>query len=179
MSWASGRLTEFSRESDYGGGVVAIPKFANTALLAFELDGILTDGTTWWGGPEVGWVQRYNVRDGMALLRLAERIEVVPLTRNDTVCARERITSLGLTSRWLGASDKLVAIREIATTYRLDPERICFVGDGADDALVFPHVGIGCSVADAHPLALRASHIVLHSRGGERVIEELEQRLRG
>src|SRR4029453_6482073 len=51
-------------------------------LVAFDVDGTLTDGTTWWAGDNVGWVQRYSVHDGEALLRLTQRLHVVPVSRN-------------------------------------------------------------------------------------------------
>ena len=57
-----------------------MPDLAQAALLAFDIDGTLTDATTWWGGPELGWLQRYSVRDGEALLRIKKRIPVVPLS---------------------------------------------------------------------------------------------------
>lgn len=149
------------------------------ALLAFDIDGTLTDATTWWGGEAVGWVQRYSVRDGEAILRMAKRVPVLPLSRNQTEAARERMTRLALDARWLGVSDKLTAIPEICREYRIDPRAIAFVGDGIDDAQVFARVGRGFAVADAHPHALVAAHQVLDARGGHRVMEELELRLFG
>jgi 3-deoxy-D-manno-octulosonate 8-phosphate phosphatase (KDO 8-P phosphatase) len=147
------------------------------ALVAFDIDGTLTDASTWWAGEATGWVQRYSVRDGEAILRLAARMPVLPLSRNQTAAARERISLLRLDARWLGVRDKLEALPQICREYAIEAAQICFVGDGLDDALVFPRVGLGCAVADAHPQARAAAHRVLTARGGERVMEELEQLL--
>jgi 3-deoxy-D-manno-octulosonate 8-phosphate phosphatase (KDO 8-P phosphatase) len=149
------------------------------ALVAFDIDGTLTDATTWWGGEAVGWVQRYSVRDGEAILRMADRVPVLPLSRNQTEAARERMSRLRLDMRWLGVPDKLPAIPEICREYRIPATAIAFVGDGIDDALVFAKVGRGFAVADAHPRALAAAHQVLDRAGGHRVMEELEIRLFG
>jgi 3-deoxy-D-manno-octulosonate 8-phosphate phosphatase (KDO 8-P phosphatase) len=148
-------------------------------LIAFDIDGTLTDATTWWGGPERGWLQRYSVRDGEALLRLKSERHVLPLSRNRTASASERMAGLGLDARWLGVSDKLGSLRQICGEYQVDRAEICFVGDGPDDAAVFAEVGLGLAVADAHPDALAAAHVVLAARGGERAIEEVELRLSG
>lgn len=148
--------------------------FSEIRLLAFDIDGTLTDATTWWAGDASGWVQRYSVRDGEALLRLRERMHVLPVSRNRTEAARRRIEGLGLDARWLGVTDKLDAIAQICREYVLDAREICFVGDGPDDAPVMARVGIGCAVADAHPLARTAADLVLEARGGQRAIEELE-----
>jgi 3-deoxy-D-manno-octulosonate 8-phosphate phosphatase (KDO 8-P phosphatase) len=153
--------------------------WSEIALLAFDIDGTLTDGTTWWGGDGVGWVQRYSVRDGEAILRLKQRVHLVPVSKNQTPAAAERVAQLSLDGRWLGIVDKLESMRRICREYNVDARRVLFVGDGPDDASVFGLVGLGCAVADAHPVAMRAAHVVLQSRGGDRVIEEIERRLEG
>lgn len=149
------------------------------ALLCFDIDGTLTDATTWWAGEPSGWVQRYSVRDGEALLRMARSgLPVVPLSRNKTESARRRVTHLRCATDWLGVSDKIAAVEEIAARYEVPLDRVLHIGDGADDAPVFEHVGVGVAVADAHPRALASADLVLDARGGARAIEELEQRLR-
>ena len=45
--------------------------------------------------------------------------------------------------------------------------------------IVFAEVGLGLAVADAHPDARAAAHVVLAARGGKRVMEEVELRLGG
>jgi 3-deoxy-D-manno-octulosonate 8-phosphate phosphatase KdsC-like HAD superfamily phosphatase len=54
---------------------------------------------------------------------------------------------------------------------------VCFIGDGIDDAPVLRRVGLGAAVADAHPEAKASADVVLDSKGGARVIEELEHYL--
>lgn len=150
---------------------------SRVALIAFDIDGTLTDATTWWGGDDVGWLQRYSVRDGEAILRLKRRVPVVPISRNQTASARERIALLGLDGRWLGVRDKPEALRQICREYATEARQVCFVGDGLDDVEVFGLVGVAVAVADAHPNARTAAHVVLDAKGGARAIEELEQRL--
>jgi len=156
-----------------------MPDLAQAALLAFDIDGTLTDATTWWGGPELGWLQRYSVRDGEALLRIKKRIPTVPLSRNKTQAARVRMEGLGMDTRWVGTSDKIASLKEICEAFGVAPEQVCHIGDGPDDADVFEAVGYGVAVADAHPIAIDAAAIVLDSAGGERAIEELDLRMGG
>lgn len=148
--------------------------FRQVKLFAFDIDGTLTDGRTTWLGPEIGWTQTYSVRDGESLLRMArEGIIVVPLSRNRTECARVRITGLGLSTRWLGVTDKPSALEEIVTTYGVPQQDIAFLGDGLDDAPIIGAVGLGCAVADAHPLALAAARHITAATGGRHAVEEL------
>jgi len=153
--------------------------FSHIALLAFDIDGTLTDATTWWAGEAVGWVQRYSVRDGEALLRIKQRIPVLPLSRNKTQAARIRMEGLGLDTRWLGVHDKVAALGELCEAYAIEPERVAVVGDGPDDAVIFSRVGLGCAVSDAHRSALASAHVILRAPGGGRVIEEIENRMEG
>lgn len=156
-----------------------MPDLTQAALLAFDIDGTLTDATTWWGGPELGWLQRYSVRDGEALLRIKQRIPTVPLSRNKTQAARVRMEGLKMDTRWVGTSDKIASLREICETFGVPPDQVCHIGDGPDDADVFRAVGFGVAVADAHPIALDAAAVVLESAGGARPIEELDLRMGG
>jgi len=155
-------------------------RLASVELLTFDIDGTLTDASTWWAGEGTGWVQRYSVRDGEALLRLRRAgLAVVPLSRNKTESARRRMTHLGCALDWLGVSDKIAALDQIRAAHGEPPrDRVLHIGDGADDAPVFSHVGLGIAVADAHPLALAAADLILDARGGQRALEELESRLR-
>ncbi len=144
-------------------------------IVAFDVDGTLTDATTWYAGAEVGWTQVYSVRDGEAILRLRERgLTILPLSRNKTPAARRRMELLGCDVRWLGVTDKVAAFDAIVADSGVSPEEICVIGDGLDDAEIFALAGTGVAVADAHPAALEAADHVLSRRGGERAIEELE-----
>lgn len=156
-------------------------RLAEIELLTFDIDGTLTDATTWWAGEPVGWVQRYSVRDGEALLRLARAgVTIVPLSRNKTESARRRVEHLGCATDWLGVSDKIAALEQIRERYGgVTARRILHVGDGLDDAPVFEQVGLGVAVGDAHPGAIAAAHLVLEAVGGARAIEEIELLLRG
>jgi 3-deoxy-D-manno-octulosonate 8-phosphate phosphatase (KDO 8-P phosphatase) len=151
-------------------------RLATVELLTFDIDGTLTDATTWWAGEEAGWIQRYSVRDGEALRRLITAgLRVIPLSRNNTLAARRRMEHLRCAVDWLGVSDKLAALDQIRARHgSLDSDRILHIGDGIDDVEVFERVGVGVAVADAHPWALERATIVLRSPGGARAIEELE-----
>jgi 3-deoxy-D-manno-octulosonate 8-phosphate phosphatase (KDO 8-P phosphatase) len=148
--------------------------FASVELFAFDIDGTLTDGTTTWLGPDIGWTQTYSVRDGEALLRLkGTGMPIFPVSRNRTRCARTRMEGLGLPLDWLGVSDKLAAVQEISSTCRVPLDRVCFIGDGLEDVPVLTRVGCPCTVADGHARARAAAAYVTQARGGQRAIEEV------
>jgi YrbI family 3-deoxy-D-manno-octulosonate 8-phosphate phosphatase len=152
--------------------------FGAVRALSVDIDGTLTDGRTTWLGPDVGWTQTYSVRDGEAILRLkAAGVLVIPMSRNRTLCARVRMEHLGLPTDWLGLADKLTGLKAAASQYGIALENVCHVGDGKDDVPLLAAVGIGCVVRDAHPDAVAAAKFVLERGGGDRAVEELEERI--
>ncbi|RYE96880.1 MAG: hypothetical protein EOO78_20330 [Oxalobacteraceae bacterium] len=148
--------------------------FSHCSLLGVDIDGTLTDGTLLWGGPQVGWTQRYAVRDGEALVRLRHSgFPVVPISRNKTACARERMAHLGLPLQWVGVSDKLAALGEVEAAYGISRQRIAYVGDGREDAEILAVVGFPCCVRGSHPAAQAAAAYTTVQAGGAGAIEEI------
>jgi 3-deoxy-D-manno-octulosonate 8-phosphate phosphatase (KDO 8-P phosphatase) len=152
--------------------------FADIEVVAFDIDGTLTDAKTTWLGPEIGWTQTYSTRDGEAILHLVRSgLVVLPLSRNKTRVARSRMEALEVPLDFLGVADKAEALAALARKVERPLERILFVGDGREDAAIFSRVGLGCAVRDAHPEAIRAAHLVLESKGGDRAMEEISLKL--
>jgi 3-deoxy-D-manno-octulosonate 8-phosphate phosphatase (KDO 8-P phosphatase) len=153
--------------------------FAPIRLLALDIDGTLTDGRTSWLGEAIGWVQAYSVRDGESILALVARgIHVVPVSRNKTRCARERMLLLGLPTDWLGVAHKLEAIHEVSSAYATPMENICYVGDGPEDVPVLQAVGVPCTVRDGCPEALQVAKFVTRAMGGAHAIAEIAYEIR-
>jgi 3-deoxy-D-manno-octulosonate 8-phosphate phosphatase (KDO 8-P phosphatase) len=147
--------------------------WAQVRLLGLDIDGTLTDGFLYWGGPEVGWTQRYSVRDGEAILRLAVHLPVVPISRNRTLCAKARMAGLGLSTEWVGVGDKLAAVDEVAAHHGVPVRSICYVGDGREDVPVLQRVGLPCSVSGSNPAAMDASAYTTVRSAGCAAVEEV------
>ncbi len=148
--------------------------FSPIALLIVDIDGTLTDAKLAWAGPAAGWTQLFSVRDGESIRRLCQRgIPVVPLSRNQTVCARTRMEGLGLPCDWLGVGDKLLAFQELRQRYAVPLEAIAYVADGREDVPILEVVGFPIVVADAHKHAQRVAKFVTRARGGDHALEEV------
>lgn len=149
-------------------------RLARVRLLAVDIDGCLTDGLLYWAGPDVGWTQRYAVRDGEAILRAAAAgLPVVPISRNRTACAKVRMQHLKLPLDWVGVADKLQALAEVQARYHVAADEVAYLGDGQEDAPILRAVGLAVSPPDAHPLAVAQAHYVTRAVGGRGVAEEL------
>lgn len=153
-------------------------ELSHVSLLGVDIDGTLTDGFLYWAGPEVGWTQRYGVRDGEALLRLiAAGVPVVPISRNRTACAKARMAGLGLSTQWVGVTDKLKALAEVAQAYDVPVAAMAYIGDGHEDAPILAQVGLGFAPSDAHDDARAAAAHVTQAPGGRSAVAEVVERL--
>lgn len=149
-------------------------RLAPIRLLAVDIDGCLTDGLLYWAGPEVGWTQRYAVRDGEAILRLvAAGVAVVPISRNKTACARARMAHLRLPLDWVGVGDKLQALAEVQARYHVAARQVAYLGDGQEDVPILQAVGLAVAPPDGHPRARAAAQLVTRAAGGRGVAEEI------
>jgi 3-deoxy-D-manno-octulosonate 8-phosphate phosphatase (KDO 8-P phosphatase) len=150
------------------------PAFGQVDLVIVDIDGTLTDAKVSWGGPDVGWTMTFSVRDGESIRRLCQRgLPVVPLSRNQTRCARVRMEGLGLPCQWLGVTDKVLAFRDLLANYAVPVERVAYVADGREDAPILELVGLPIAVSDAHPEARRRAKHVTRGKGGEHAFEEI------
>lgn len=152
--------------------------FARVRLLAVDIDGTLTDGFLYWGGPTIGWTQRFCVRDGEALLRLVRAgVQVVPISRNRTACARARMEGLGFDCTWVGITDKLLALEELTAKYQVPASAIAYAGDGHEDVPILRQVAVACVPADGHKDARAVAAFVTQAKGGEGAVEEICERI--
>lgn len=143
-------------------------------LLGLDIDGTLTDGLLYWAGPDVGFTQRFAVRDGEAIVRLVRQgMPVVPVSRNKTLCAKARMAGLKLPLDWVGVDDKTQAVAEVCARYQIAADEMCYVGDGREDAPILSQVGVGVCVADGHPKTLAAARYKTAVPGGRGAAEEV------
>jgi 3-deoxy-D-manno-octulosonate 8-phosphate phosphatase (KDO 8-P phosphatase) len=151
-----------------------IPAFAEVALVVVDIDGTLTDAKVAWAGPDIGWTMMFSIRDGESIRRLCQLgLPVVPLSRNQTRCARVRMEALGLPCDWLGVADKLAAFRDLLARYDVPLERIAYLADGREDVPILELVGLPIAVADAHGTVRAVAKYVTRARGGEHAFEEV------
>ena len=150
------------------------PAFGEVDLVIIDIDGTLTDATIAWGGPDIGWTMSFSIRDGESIRRLGQHgVPVIPLSRNQTRCARVRMEGLGLACDWLGVTDKVSAFRDLLARQAVPAARVAYLADGREDVPILELVGLPLAVADAHPHAQRVAKYVTRARGGEHAFEEV------
>lgn len=152
-------------------------RWAAVKLLALDVDGILTDGTVriHSDGTES---KSFSILDGMGLVRLHRHgIAVAWISGRASGATTHRATELKIPHLIQGRTDKLAALQELAAQLKLTPAQCIYMGDDDFDAPAIRWAGIGCSVPDAMPAALKAARYVTHRRAGLGAVREICEHL--
>ncbi len=147
-------------------------RLAAVRLVAFDVDGVLTDGGLWFG-PEGGEWKRFDARDGLglsALVRAGVHVAFVSGRTSPAVALRAR--GLGVAADLQGVTDKAAAVRDLRARFALDRPAVAFVGDDLVDLPAFAESGVSLCPADARPEVLARADGVLRARGGRGAARE-------
>ncbi|WP_110665057.1 KdsC family phosphatase [Salinicola halophilus] len=150
---------------------------AELALILFDVDGVLTDGTLLIG-PEGEALKPFNVQDGLAVGLLRHHgIRSGVLSAKSSAPLLTRANQLGMDVIKTGFQRKLDALSQIVESTGFAPSRIGFVGDDVIDIPVMRRVGVAYAPSDAHPLVRDAADIVCTRAGGRGVAREVAEDL--
>ena len=142
-------------------------------LLCLDVDGVLTDGRLYLGsGGEEYKV--FHTQDGHGIkMLIASGVRVGLITGRTSAAVRRRAAELGITDIVEGCQDKWAAMERLLAAQGLQPAQAAFVGDDVIDLPVMTGVGLGVSVADAHPLVRSRAHWVTRNGGGQGAVREV------
>jgi 3-deoxy-D-manno-octulosonate 8-phosphate phosphatase (KDO 8-P phosphatase) len=142
-------------------------------LLILDVDGTLTDGHLYYGpGGEV--LKVFHVRDGHGIKCLdAAGIEVAVISGRKSKMVDARCRELGVRHVIQGAQDKVPAFQNLRKRLNIELSQSACVGDDSPDVPLMKAVRLAFAVADAHPEALRAAHVVTSRPGGHGAVREV------
>ena len=146
-------------------------------LFAMDVDGVLTDGTVriCSDGTES---KVFSILDGMGLKRLElAGITVAWISGRPSVATTVRATELKIPHVIQGRIDKLTALQELATRLGFTSAECVFMGDDDIDAAAMAWAGVGVSVPDAMPAALRAARYITRRPAGRGAVREICEHL--
>ena len=122
---------------------------ARIRLVAFDVDGTLTDGRLWLDA-EGRDSKAFSARDGLGLRMLEDNgIAVAWITARDSASARVRAHDLRISHVFTGVHDKLACLRELCAGLGLGHDEVAYMGDDLNDLCLFGDVGLAACPADA------------------------------
>lgn len=164
MAWEAGNPDAIAQARTRASGV---------RLVAFDVDGVLTDGRLLLGDNGVEY-KAFNTRDGLGIkLLLQAGVEVAIITGRRSDVVAQRMESLGVRHVYQGCSDKLPYFEQLLGALGLAADQAAYVGDDIPDLQVMLAAGLAVAVSDAHTLVRRHAHWVSPSAGGHGAAREV------
>lgn len=135
-------------------------------LAAFDIDGVLTDGSLWYG--ENGeQLKRFHALDGHGLKMLQQSgIMVVLITGREGPIVARRAAELGIAETYQNVRDKGQLLDELISRHGIGPEHIAYVGDDIIDLPAMHKAGLAISVPNAPLYISQAAHWTTSVPGG-------------
>jgi 3-deoxy-D-manno-octulosonate 8-phosphate phosphatase (KDO 8-P phosphatase) len=146
---------------------------ARVRLLVLDVDGVLTDGRLYYGARGEA-LKVFHVRDGLGLKLLPEAgIAVAVISGRRSSMTSRRCRELGVRHLLQGVQDKLAAFHRLRGRLAIAARQCACVGDDVPDVPLMREVGLSFAVADAHPQARSAAHVVTRLPGGKGAVREV------
>ena len=134
--------------------------------MLFDVDGVLTDGTLWYGAGGEAF-KAFNVLDGHGIKLLAQAgTAVALLSGRNSPAVSARAAELGIAHVLQGIDDKKAAFEALAAQLGLQAEATGFMGDEVVDLPVLRRCGFACAPAQAHELVRANAHYVTRAPAG-------------
>jgi 3-deoxy-D-manno-octulosonate 8-phosphate phosphatase (KDO 8-P phosphatase) len=146
--------------------------------VALDVDGVLTDGTFWWGldGSEL---KRFSFRDVMGIARASRQGLTFALISGEQNALVDRYAAkMNITSVYQGCKDKEAALRAFAESRQIALANICFMGDDVNDLGAMKIAGLSAVPADAHESVTAIAGYVARRAGGRGAVREVLEFIR-
>jgi len=146
---------------------------ARVKLMAFDVDGVLTDGTLYFtsAGDEM---KGFSSLDGHGIKMLMEAgITVAIISGRRSKALELRAQNLGIAHLHQGVEDKRAVMNTLLQQLGLAPEAGGYMGDDVVDLPVLRLCGFSATVADGHPFVKQHVDYTAHKPGGRGAVREV------
>ncbi len=156
------------------------------ALVAFDVDGTLTDNGVYIGAPVEGAAgderveyKRYDIQDGLGIVMLRRAgLVIAMISARHSQSTVLRAAELGVTHVHQGKRTRKVAVlHELAASLSISLDAIAFMGDDLADIAAMQCVGLSAAPSNAVQEVLDVATIRLGKRGGHGAVREFAELL--
>jgi len=146
-------------------------------MVIMDVDGVLTDGKVYIGPGEKEF-KTFNVKDGSAIIRAKKAgLKIAWVSGRSSKAVDNRAQELGVSEVHQGITDKFPVFLDIIQRNGCNEAETAYIGDDVQDIALFPLVGMGITVADAHPEVLKAADYISSNAGGDGAVMEILEML--
>ena len=142
-------------------------------LMAFDVDGVLSDGRLYYGEDGQEW-KAFNTLDGQGLRFLQQAgIELAIITGRTSGAVAARAANLEIRHLFQGVADKRACLSSLLDQLKLSPLEAGYMGDDVVDLPVMLFSAFSAAPANAHPQVRENALFVTQARGGEGAVREV------
>lgn len=151
----------------------ALNRLADIRLVAFDVDGVFTDGRFYLSDEGVE-SKAFHTQDGFGIRELGRAgIAVAVISGRQSGAVTRRMSELEVPFVELGCKDKVAALDEIIAATGISAAECAYVGDDIPDLPLLRHVGFAVAVANAVAAVRRECDYVTRSAGGHGAVREV------
>ncbi len=148
-------------------------KAENIKLVAFDVDGVLTDGSLTFDedGREY---KTFNAKDGQGIVNLNNAgiiTAIITARNNGTVFHRAQ--NLKIKELHQGSKNKIQTLNEVVEKYKISYDEIAYMGDDLPDICILEKVGISACPLDAVEEVKVVANFISSKNGGRGAVREL------
>jgi 3-deoxy-D-manno-octulosonate 8-phosphate phosphatase (KDO 8-P phosphatase) len=149
-----------------------VTDLSNIALIIFDVDGVLTDGSIIVDDHGIE-SKRFHVRDGFAIKAAARvGLKVGVITGRSSRVVTLRMGELGVDLFVQGAKDKGAAFEQLCDRSGVEAGHAAYMGDDLIDLPAMMRCGLPLAVADAVPEVKQIARHTTHAAGGHGAARE-------
>lgn len=154
-----------------------LDKFKAIRLFAFDVDGVLTDGSVYLmeSGEQV---RMMNIKDGFALqLAIKKGYKIVVISGSYSEPVIKRLNKLGIRDVFMKVEDKRSLLIQYAKDQNIGLEHVLFMGDDVPDYAVMKEAGIAAAPVDAMEDIKSASVYISQYGGGKGCVRDVIEKV--
>jgi len=151
---------------------VSLEKLPGVRLIAFDVDGVFTDGRFYLSDDGVE-SKAFHTQDGFGIRQLLTAgISVAVISGRRSGAVERRMQELGVPHIVQGCKDKVAALDAILEELGITPDECAYVGDDVPDLPLLRHVGVSIAVANAVATVRMQCDYLTTASGGAGAVRE-------
>ncbi len=140
--------------------------------VALDFDGVLTDGSVWWGPDGQEW-KRLSFRDIMGVsLGTKSGLTFAIVSGENSPLIDRYAAKMNIRHVFKGTREKAAALKTFVSDLGIEFSEIAYMGDDVNDLEAMRLAGLPAAPSDAHPETLAVARFRSRFPGGSGAVRE-------
>lgn len=154
-----------------------LERLQKVRLLAFDLDGVLTNGKILLSS-DGSWLRQMDMKDGFAIqLAVKKGLHLAVISGSNSWQVEERLRKLGVSFIFQDVNDKLLCLQNLSEDLKVHKDEVLYMGDDIPDFAGFAMAGVKVCPADAASELKMQADIITTRNGGDACVREIIEKV--